>query len=151
MDRWWCHLLKERIKGAEQVLGEKILSSLYLLSCHKACGILVSQLGVQPMSPVLEAWSLDRWTAKGVLSSLLEFFHLICLCACLVTQSCLTLYDPLDCSSPGFCVHGILQARILEWVTIPFSRESSQSRDQTQVSHIAGRLPAEPQGKLITY
>ena len=45
-------------------------------------------------------------------------------------------------------VHGILQARILEWVAFPFSRGSSQPRDRTQVSHIAGKsLPAEPQGK----
>ena len=43
------------------------------------------------------------------------------------------------CSLPGSPVHGILQARILEWVTVPFSRGSSQPRDQTQVSHIAGR------------
>ena len=40
-------------------------------------------------------------------------------------QSCLTLYDPMDCSPPGSSVHGILQARILEWVAIPFSRGSS--------------------------
>ena len=47
-----------------------------------------------------------------------------------------------------YTVHGILQARILEWVALPFSRESSQPRDWTQVSHIAGdSLPAEPQGK----
>ena len=39
-----------------------------------------------------------------------------------VTQSCLTLYNPLDCSPPGSSVHGILQARRLEWVAIPFSR-----------------------------
>ena len=43
------------------------------------------------------------------------------------------------CSLPGSSVHGILQARILEWVAIPFSRGSSQPRDQTQVCHIAGR------------
>ena len=43
----------------------------------------------------------------------------------LVTQSCLTLCDPLDCSPLGSSVHGILQARILGWVAIPFSRESS--------------------------
>ena len=55
-----------------------------------------------------------------------------------VAQSCLTLCDPMDCSPPGSSVHGILQARILEWVAIPFSRESSQPRDRTQVSHIAG-------------
>ena len=58
----------------------------------------------------------------------------------LVTQSCLTLCDPMDCSPPGSSVHGILQARILEWVAIPFSRGSSQPRDGTQVSCIAGRF-----------
>ena len=56
-----------------------------------------------------------------------------------VAQSCPTLCDPVDCSLPGFSVHGIFQARILERVTISFSRGSSQPRDQTQVSHIGGR------------
>ena len=60
--------------------------------------------------------------------------------ACLVAQLCLTLYNPMDRSLPGSCVHGILQARILEWVALPFSRGSSQPRDQTQVSHFAGRF-----------
>ena len=50
-----------------------------------------------------------------------------------VAQSCLTLCNPLDC-----IVHGILQARTLEWVAFPFFRGSSQPRDRTQVSHIAG-------------
>ena len=50
-----------------------------------------------------------------------------------VTQSCSTLCNSMDC-----IVHGILQARILEWVTFPFCRGSSQPRDQTQVSRIAG-------------
>ena len=58
----------------------------------------------------------------------------------LVVQSCPTLCDPTDCSPLGSSVHGILQARILEWVAIPFSRVSSQPRDQTQVSHITGRF-----------
>ena len=57
-----------------------------------------------------------------------------------VTQSCLTLCDPTDCSPPGFFVHGILQARILEWVAIPFSERSSQPRDRILVSCIAGRF-----------
>ena len=47
----------------------------------------------------------------------------------LVAQLCLTLCDPMDCSPPGSSVHGILQARILEWVAISFSRGSSQPRD----------------------
>ena len=46
----------------------------------------------------------------------------------LVAQSCLTLGNPMDYSSPGSSVHGILQARILEWVAIPFSRASSSPR-----------------------
>ena len=49
----------------------------------------------------------------------------------LVPQLCLTLSDPMDCSLPGLSVHGISQARILEWVVIPFSRRSSQPKDQT--------------------
>ena len=58
----------------------------------------------------------------------------------LAGQSCLTLCDPMDCSPPGFSVHGILQVRILEWVNIPFSRGSSGPRDQTRVSCIASRF-----------
>ena len=58
----------------------------------------------------------------------------------LVTQWCLTLYDPIDYSPPGFSVHGILQARILKWVAILFSRGLSQSRYWIQVFHIAGRF-----------
>ena len=57
-----------------------------------------------------------------------------------VSQSCLTLCGPMDCSPPGSSVHGILQARILEWVAIPFSRASSQPRDPTWVTCIAGRF-----------
>ena len=49
------------------------------------------------------------------------------------------LCGPVDCSSPGSSVRGILQARILEWVAFSFSRGSCQPRDRTQVSHIAGR------------
>ena len=52
----------------------------------------------------------------------------------LIAQLCPTLCDPMDCSPPDSSVHGILQARILEWVAIPFSRCSSQPRDRTQVS-----------------
>ena len=56
-----------------------------------------------------------------------------------VTQSCPTLCDPMDCSLPGSCVHGIFHARVLEWVAISFSRIFSRPRDWTQVSRIVGR------------
>ena len=58
----------------------------------------------------------------------------------LVAQSCPTLCDHMECSPLAPSVHAIFQARILEWVAIPFSGESSRPRDQTQVSRIAGRL-----------
>ena len=78
----------------------------------------------------------------------------VCVCVCVYTkslQSCPTLCDPMDCSPPSSSVHGILQARILEWVAMPSSRGSSQPRDQTRVSYISciGRREAPP-GKPLT-
>ena len=58
----------------------------------------------------------------------------------LVAQSCLSLWCSMDCNPPGFSVQGILKARILDWVAIPFSRESSGPRDQTWVSLTTGRF-----------
>ena len=57
-----------------------------------------------------------------------------------VAQSCPTLCDPMDSRPPGSSLHGILQARILDWVAIPFSRRSSWPRNQTWVSCIIGRF-----------
>ena len=57
---------------------------------------------------------------------------------CMRAHSCPTLCNPMDCSSLGFYVPGILQTRIMELVAISFSRVSSRPRDRTQVSHIAG-------------
>ena len=67
-------------------------------------------------------------------------------------QLCPTVCDTLDCSPPGYSVHGILQARILEWVAIPSSKGSSQARDRTHISCIClhwqvGSLPLMPPGK----
>jgi len=58
----------------------------------------------------------------------------------LVTQSCPTLWDPMDCSLQASSAHGILQARILEWVAISLTRGSSRPRSWTMVSRIAGRF-----------
>ena len=72
----------------------------------------------------------------------------------LVAQSCPTLCDPMDCSPPGSSVHEIFQARILEWVASSFSRESSQTRDLSNLGIELGSpviqadsLPTELQGK----
>ena len=66
-------------------------------------------------------------------------------CHGLVDRLRLTLCDPMDCSPPGYSVHGIFQARILEWVAISFSRGSSRPRDQTCMSCV----PALAGGSLL--
>ena len=71
---------------------------------------------------VLKYWSVLRWKSESE-----------------VAQSCLTLCDPVDCNLPGFSVHGIFQARVLEWVAISVSKGSSWLRDWTWVSCITGR------------
>ena len=83
---------------------------------------------------------LEKWTysqsgmccKKGVC---LYFF--LCVRVCSVTQLCLTLCDPRDCSPPGSSVHGILQVRILEWTAISSSRGSSPPRDPAHVSCVS--------------
>ena len=73
------------------------------------------------------------------------------MCACIHVQSHPTLCDPMDCSPPGSSVHGTLQARILEWVTICFSRESSIPWNLTCVYCIRGRFfTTGPPGKFHT-
>ena len=73
-----------------------------------------------------EQYCIGTWNVRSM-----------CVCT-LVTQ--LTLCDHMDCSPPGFSVHGTLQARIVDWNAIPFSRGTSQPRDQTLVSCITGRF-----------
>ena len=70
---------------------------------------------------------------------------------CSVIQSCLTLCDPMDCSLSGSSIHGILQARILEWIAIPFSRGSSQPRDWIDPWSVLQDdfLLSEPPGKPL--
>ena len=63
-----------------------------------------------------------------------------CFCCCLVTRSCLTLCHPMDCSLPDSSVHAISQVRILEWVAILSSRESSWPRIQTHISCINRKI-----------
>ena len=80
--------------------------------------------------------SLFTWNNHNLVCLLIGYVKL----KVLVTQSCPTLCDSVDCSPPGSSACGILQARILEWVVISFSRGSSQLKDWTWVSHTAGRF-----------
>ena len=96
---------------------------MYWISFHKTLWVLHS-IQILPASWSLSSCPLTLWATV--------------LCVCLFAQPCPTLCHPMACSPPGSSVHGILQARILEWVAMPSSRGSSQPRDRNQVSHIAG-------------
>ena len=80
------------------------------------------------------------YTHKHIYMHVFYFVWHIITVFVLVAQSCPTLCNPLDCSPPGSFVHGILQARILEWILIPFSRMSAQFRGWARVFCIAGRF-----------
>ena len=89
--------------------------------------------------PETQGGPLLSWVpARGVAGSLLlPSYPTPCESGSVVSDSAT---PSMDCSLPGSSIHGILQARILEWVAFPFSRGSSQPRDPTQISHIEGRL-----------
>ena len=95
------------------------------------------------MSKEIKSYSLWRLKRKGGKKA-------YGFCCCLVAKSRSTLFDLMDCSSPGSSVHGIFQARILKWVAISFSRESSQPRDRTCISCTGRQIfSTEPPGKPI--
>ena len=96
------------------------------------------------------------WTFQGVTPVSLAAPCTQKLFVVLVTESGSPLCDPTDYSPPGSSVHGIPQARILEWAAISFSRGSSQPRGQTQVSCITGRFfttkpPGEHRGGILLF
>ena len=112
-------------------------------------GSLLHSLLAAPRKPCFEdCWvcvcrTCHSWTLYDIflMSKVIKAIF-ICLvgvqCSVLAAQSCPTLCDPMDCSPPGSSVHGIFQARLLEWVAISFSRGSSWPRDGTWGSCTAG-------------
>ena len=105
--------------------------------------LLLSEAKNIPMKVWFYGWCCpDLEEAKGFMEALSpsrrweKFQRVVCVCV----QLCLTLCDPMYCSPPGSSVHRISQARILEWVSIPFSRGSLWLRDQTWVSCIGRQI-----------
>ena len=80
-----------------------------------------------------------------------SFTHLMTKCMCTQTLSHVLLFcNPMECSPPGSSVHGISQARMLEWVAISYSRGSSWPKDQTLILCTAGKLPLHHLGRLTS-
>ena len=95
-------------------------SLIFIVACKIfSCSLwdLVLLPGIEPWPPALGAQSLSHWTTREVPPKVL---FKICMCAKSL-QSCVSLCDPMDCNPPGSSVHGVLQARILEWVAVPSS------------------------------
>ena len=115
-------------------MGEKLAEQICALAVSKSLAYSRSLLNTSGIKCV-NRQATGLWNKDDELSPICKHNWKV-----LVTQSHPTLCDPRDCSSPGSSVHGILQARILEWVAIFFSRGSSQPRDWSQVSCIGGRF-----------
>ena len=101
---------------------------------------LLLWMGYTPIQMFLLLKKNFKWCIAAALS-LIHF----------VTLSCQSLCDPVDCSLPRFSVHGIFQARVLEWVAVSFSKGSSGPRDQNRVSHIVGSRSGEGNGNPLQY
>ena len=122
---------------------------VFLFNCYPASQCTFSTT-FHPMSPSIVAvinFAISNKPLKSWVHVLFLFMFSEFIISCmyqsvevLITQSCSTLCNTMDYSLPGSEVHGILQARILEWIAISSSRELSQPWDQIQVSCIAGRF-----------
>ena len=131
--------MKQRGKKTERIKRNDHLRDLWDNVKHPNIWIMSPRTqkesaGVQPQQDpgVPSGWTtLARGEGREERISSVQFSS--------VAQSCLTLCDPMDSSLSGSSLHGILQARVLEWVAISFSRGSSRPRDRTRVSCIPGR------------
>ena len=113
-------------------------------SCSSACGIFLDQ-GIKPVSHALAGRYLTTEPPGKPYNFITSIY------ACLVAQLCPTLCNHMNCSLPGSSIHGILQARTLEWVAIPFSRVTflTQESNLGLLYYRQILLPSEPPGKPI--
>ena len=133
-NRGWSNHLVREARGIPIVFAlyvQKMLKSwTHYLKCL-CLSFLIVKVGIsESTSRIIIRF---KWSKPGM-------YPKKCLEQVSVTQSCLTLCSPMDYNPPDSSVHGIHQARILEWVVILFSRGSSQPRGQTCVYHISGRF-----------
>ena len=134
--KWSCDL----ILGLTSRKEENSNSKIYMHS-NVSSTIYNSQHMDTEICPSTKEWIkkiLCVYIHNGILlSHNKEWNNAICMDKYLIAQLCLTLCDPMDCSPPDSSVHGISQARILEWAAISSSRGSSHARDWNCISHIS--------------
>ena len=141
MANMFINTLLERTALSIPLFSVRALMSWYYggQSLIRVCFLAVYSFLPSPAHCCLSGWVLGAFNANILSPVWLLIKNIEWVSEC-VAPFCPTLYDPVDCSPPDSSVHGILQARILEWVAVPFCRGSSLPRDRTQVSHLAGRF-----------
>ena len=137
MVSWWIHILLNRhpVLRSSWVLLFLSRSHILMPKCESVIvGFFIFQEKLEMCNCLLISTFHIPWgpSAGWVVTS-----DALCV---LVTRWCLTLCGPMGDSPPGSSIHGIFQARVLEWIAISFSRGSSWPRDWTWVSCIAGKL-----------
>ena len=134
----WEDSLEQEMATDSSILAWKIHAQRNLATVHG-----VSRVGndLATKQQQKQICVKDFFKMKCKISSKISFNRWIFTIyfVCVQLLSCVWLCSPMDCSLPGSSVHEIFPARLLEWVAISCSRESSQTRDRTQVSRIAGR------------
>ena len=126
-------VLTRMLRGSQKILVVLLLLLLLFLTIQE-------NTRAQESLTAIQFPSHTHWGRFIVFPNILKYLKSQIVKKSELAQSCPTLCDPMDCSSPGSSVYGILQARILQWLAIPFSRGSSKPRDQTWVSCIPGRV-----------
>ena len=129
-----CHVIKKFNNNIFYLKHLLLFFTVKLVWSHPSCLIFVSFSKLNRNSKRIDS----RLGIK--ISIVINSLHYRVVIKVFVTQLCLTVCDPMDCSLPGFSVHAVFQARILEWVAIAFSRGSFWPRDWTWVFSIAGRF-----------
>ena len=146
----WCQSLVPQFSSVTQVVSNSLVPTCYLNPFVIAASIL-SNPGVSCHSSPDQvhlsflksffSWIMGHCTTVLIFPCLGGHLFSSFLCYNLLFHACaqsyLILCDPMDCSPSGSSVHGIFQARILEWVAISSSRGSSQPRDQTHISYVS--------------
>ena len=146
----WTRCLKDlavTFAETEEFHSSYLLASQKINACFSTC----SKIQVQGHKKT-GIYECLKWATKQVtnLKALWSSLLVTCVQACVSAHSVMSDFcNPMGCSLPGSSVHGISQIRILEWVTISFSRGSSQPRDQTWVSCVLHSLPAESPRKPL--
>ena len=136
------HCIHYEMINTVSLKGKPLYRTSYMIFKHPVWNENVWSLLKRQESNVIKG---TKYRAFSSLSGFVStghgyIFYLLCIYACVhvkLLQSCLTLCNPMDCNLPGSSVHGILQARIQEWVATSFSRGSSQSKDWTRVSRVS--------------